>query len=323
MSSPVLRQRSDAYETKRVKYIRILETLTFNSLIRRVLKEPGPRIVIFNTVQNAAIFADKIKTDGADVLHISTALSPQDREVLLKRVNYKFKNDEKKWTLVGTSCLEAGMDFPGFACVFRQGASLRSLLQSGGRGNREGKLATTPIYDFELKDINLSNEHPGFRDSSRTLEKLWKRGYIEKYNKGKITSSDLCTIAVKMELYGNNKIIEESKSYIKKENSHEFKSLGDKKEEGSFRVIESDTRLVVVDKGIVAKLEAGEEVNPRQVVRSSVQIWATKIEKLGLNKIVGHPDMYKWDTVYDPNFLGYMAGVLPIIYINANGYTII
>jgi hypothetical protein len=53
-------------------------------------------------------------------------------------------------------------------------------------------------------------------------------------------------------------------------------------------------------------------VSFQELLRGSVQLWATKIGKLGLTALPGRGEVYAWNQDYDPDFLGYMAGVLKL-----------
>jgi hypothetical protein len=70
------------------------------------------------------------------------------------------------------------------------------------------------------------------------------------------------------------------------------------------RFIGSDTRLVLVDRQLAIRLERGEKVSWHELQVKSVQLWKSKIDKLGLPEIAG---IYMWDRPHDPEFLGYMA----------------
>jgi hypothetical protein len=43
-----------------------------------------------------------------------------------------------------------------------------------------------------------------------------------------------------------------------------------------------------------------------------VQIWARRLSLLGLEPLPGRSELYSWPHKYDPDFLGYMAGVLQL-----------
>ena len=89
---------------------------------------------------------------------------------------------------------------------------------------------------------------------------------------------------------------------------------------GLCRVIDSDTRLVVIDPGLVEALRRRERVGYRQLLLYSVQIWTSKIVNLPVKPVFSSrarasnaDTLYAWDAAYDPDFLGYMAGVIPLL----------
>jgi len=110
--------------------------LNVQHLAEFVLSKPGPRLMVLNTVNNAAVLASYFRQHGVDTLHLSTALTPFDRARITKKILDKLEREPNgNWALVATSCIEAGMDF-SFRSGFREHASLNSLVQTGGRVNR-------------------------------------------------------------------------------------------------------------------------------------------------------------------------------------------
>jgi hypothetical protein len=87
-------------------------------------------------------------------------------------------------------------------------------------------------------------------------------------------------------------------------------------------VIDADTRLVVVDKHVVDAIRNHKKVSPRDLLRGSVQLWTTKIKDLDVQPITGRQELYAWTMAYDPDFLGYMAGVLPLVYAKQDGFVV-
>ena len=69
--------------------------------------------------------------------HLSTLMTAVDRERILKVIRERLK-DGQPCRVVSTSLVEAGVDVD-FPTVWREMAGLDSILQSGGRCNREGK----------------------------------------------------------------------------------------------------------------------------------------------------------------------------------------
>ena len=76
------------------------------------------------------------------------------------------------------------------------------------------------------------------------------------------------------------------------------------------RVINTDTRLVVVDPLLRDRIVARERLSSRELLFGSVQIWANKVDTLGLEPLPGRKEIYWWPHGYDANFIGYMKGAL-------------
>jgi hypothetical protein len=89
------------------------------------------------------------------------------------------------------------------------------------------------------------------------------------------------------------------------------------------RVIDADTRFVVVDADLVLRLEQRLPVAFTALLRGSVQIWASRIELLGLKALPPRQEVYRWPYRYDSEFLGYMAGVLDHVDLAQSGFAII
>ena len=62
----------------------------------------------------------------------------------------RLKGDFKDWTLVATSCVEAGVDF-SFRTAFRESCGLLNLLQIAGRLSRSAEYAEAEVWEEEAK----------------------------------------------------------------------------------------------------------------------------------------------------------------------------
>jgi hypothetical protein len=89
------------------------------------------------------------------------------------------------------------------------------------------------------------------------------------------------------------------------------------------RLISSDTRLVVIDRGLIQALRQGVIVDRRTLLARSVQLWSTKIQKLALTEIETGSELYAWEYNYDEDFLGIMDGVLNLEQVDGNEYAVI
>jgi hypothetical protein len=72
---------------------------------------------------------------------------------------------------------------------------------------------------------------------------------------------------------------------------------------------------VVVESALIERLENPDRrqwPNWREMMMGSVQLWTGKEREFALPELRGLPGVYRWNLGYDP-FLGYMAGVLPLL----------
>lgn len=93
--------------------------------------------------------------------HLSTYLTPLDRKRILAEIREELKSlerdfpeqsvvpKERRITIISTSLIEAGVDLDVYT-VFRETAGLDSILQSGGRCNREGRREKGTVFLFDL-----------------------------------------------------------------------------------------------------------------------------------------------------------------------------
>lgn len=289
-----IRKKLATYEENRITYCNDYKPKTTNELAHWVISFEGPRLVILNTIQSAAVLADSIsQLHGREkVEHISTALTPNDRAATLKRVINRLKNPEDTdWTLVATSCVEAGVDL-SFKIGFREIGSLSSLLQAAGRVNREGIDFEAPMWSFRIAEDGMLKSNPALLQPAKVL-----RGYFA-------DEVPICpqlttrSISDEIALYG---LGGKHRDLIKNETLQNFKSV-----QHDFKVIDSDTRIAVVDADVAQKLRDG-EMDWRELQKVSVQIARYKLNKIRAPMI--GDNIYHWNLGYD-DFLGYMAGII-------------
>lgn len=292
-----LRDRLAEYEKGRITYK--FHDIPFGAreLVEWVASLPGPRIIILNTVQSAAVVAREYEKyfQRSSVEHLSTALTPSDRDKALTRIKSRLANaNDTDWSLFATSCVEAGVDF-SFKTGVREAASLVSLLQTAGRVNRHAYINAETVWTIVLKEKELLKTNPGMSDSSKVL--------LDLISEGRAISPDLCTNALKREIRLAGAF---SDSLLKSEKGLRFPQV-----EKDFRVIASDTRTVVVGEDLIRKLESRLPAVWQDIQKSSVQIWGYRLDDLRIPEVLGHPGIYKWTYAYD-DFIGYMAGILSV-----------
>lgn len=302
-----LEKRLQAAEKIRVKYVRIADALTVEQLIQKVNDAPGPRLVIVNTVQSAAVLANTMRKAGHDVLHLSTALAPAHRDVIVQRIKERLKERVTDWALVATSCVEAGMNF-SFRTGFRETSTAASLIQVSGRTSREAEFADPVVYDFRLIG-DLITKNPALDNSSQVLSHLFSDD-----SPNRLSPSQLVLEAMRQELNAGD--LKKAEKVVQAEEAMNYPEVSKE-----YRVIDAPTFTVVIDKKIIDELlsDPWAKISSRDLQRLSVQLWPYKIEKgdLPIKLLKGDKNdydaLYYWDGKYEPDFLGYMAGALPIL----------
>lgn len=292
---PSLRNALMQYETGRIRFRRKECSLSRSQLEDLAQSLPGPRLLIMNTVQSAAVIAKDIceQYGRGCVEHLSTALTAADREATLKRIKERLANkDDNNWTLVATSCVEAGVDF-SFRTGLREYSSLLSLLQAAGRVNRHGHDRDAEIWSFSMQDDSLLKKNPILDDSI---------GVVKYYfSENTMITPDLSTDALNRELGWNDGCLSTISSLLQEEDEMQFASVAD-----HFHVIESNTVTVIVDDTLCAQIRE-RKGDWQQLQKHSVSIRRSHIDNRNLIE-VAH-GIYRWTKQYDP-FLGYMRGVL-------------
>lgn len=301
--APSLKKIAEEAEHRRVKLISEPQPLSVEELTDRIIKAKGPRIVVVNTVQSAAFLAAHMRdTSKTRILHLSTALTPAHRAIIVQRIKnlLKYQND---WVLIATSLVEAGMDF-SFYSGFRQRASAASLIQLGGRVNRSAKWEDeTSVLDFTFEEDKRFPDNPSLKPSQEVLQALFElgdEGGISSENPNNFTS--ICYSALKAEFRAGMQLT--AAHLIQQESRANYPEVAQQ-----CRVIQSNTRTIVVDSQIAERIRMRKPVLRLDVIRNSVQMYHTKIEELGIPQIRHDLEIFQladsWD--YDPDFLGYMS----------------
>ncbi len=230
------------------------------------------------------------------VLHLSTALTAEDRDATVNAVKVRLKNkQDTDWTLVATSCVEAGVDF-SFRVGFREISSLLSLLQAAGRIGRNQEYEDARIWSFSMQDDKMLSSNPGTKDSESVLRSFFRRRAP--------ISPALSTCSIIAEL---NKQSKDQLPLLQEEKKRNYAEVGER-----FKVIESNTVLVIADEDLKQRIRFG-QCDWREIQRKGIPMRLDRVRKLSLPLLTN--SKYDWDCVYDWNlpydtFLGTMAGIL-------------
>lgn len=292
---PDLQRELSRYESNRITFRWREKPIGRKELAEWVQEALGPRLLILNTVQSAAVIAADMAAEFGQthVEHLSTALTPEDRGNTIDRIRRRLADpDDADWTLVATSCVEAGVDF-SFRTGFREISSLLSLLQAAGRVNRHGRNTEAVMWSFSLQDDSMLPKNPALDVSAAVL-----RSYFQK--RLPITP-ELSTRSMQDELVRDDSCMSAICDFAELEAAQQFRTLAQK-----FRIIDHKTVLAVPDDSMVSAIAEG-RASWQELQRHAVSVRKEKIVLWHLREIAD--GIYQWTLGYD-SFLGYMHGVL-------------
>lgn len=295
MVRPDLQRELSRYESSRITFRWREKPIGRKELPEWVQEAPGPRLLILNTVQSAAVIAADMAAEFGQthVEHLSMALTPEDRGNTIDRIRRRLADpDDADWTLVATSCVEAGVVF-SFRTGFREISSLLSLLQAAGRVNRHGRNTEAVMWSFSLQDDSMLPKNPALDVSAAVL-----RSYFQK--RLPITP-ELSTRSMQDELVRDDSCMSAICDFAELEAAQQFRTLAQK-----FRIIDQKTVLAVPDDSMVSAIAEG-RASWQELQRHAVSVRKEKIVLWHLREIAD--GIYQWTLGYD-SFLGYMHGVL-------------
>ena len=314
--------RTKEFEEKRVHIRTHSDRFSLPNLAEFVLSKPGPRLVILNTVQSAAVLANHLREDcklGLNLEHISTALTPLDRAKTVRRIRERLVSPEKDWCLVATSCVEAGVDF-SFRSAFRESWGLVNLLQIAGRASRSGEYPDTEVWDFRHDESGGLSLHPQAKVARGVLADIFK----DCAKQQRQPSPSDCTEALRLELRNDR-----GAQALRIEEIERAEKAADYPEVAKLcRIITADTQTVLVDQAMAKRIESRDRTqfpSWRDIMQNSVQIWSSRLKSgdWPLKPIGPDEELWAWTGQNYNSFLGYMADVLPLLKAGKTGFDVL
>lgn len=110
-------------------------------------------LCIVNSKKHAIDIYSKLNGDG--IFHLSTRMCPKHRNEMLNLIKERLKAG-LPCKVVSTQLIEAGVDVD-FPLVYRSMAGIDSIVQAGGRCNREGNLEVGVVNVFEPESAYTKN----------------------------------------------------------------------------------------------------------------------------------------------------------------------
>lgn len=255
-----------------------LGRISAENVLERALQYPTSLIIVNKRATASKFYkAASIKHK----YHLSTYMTSYDRKRILNLIRNdleRLKEDypdmsnvpeERRILIVSTSLIEAGIDLDLYT-VFRELTGLDSILQAGGRCNREGKRKKGDVFIFSLEGESI------FQSERANIAK----GLLQKYN-------DIsCPESIKEyydKLFFFNK--DEMENNTISSMCTNIKSIPFQEYANKFEIIDSKTVSVVVardevSKKIIEKLQFAELKDMRKLQQYSCSVYQNELENL-------------------------------------------
>lgn len=145
------------FQKCRYEYIGEVEA---DALLEKSSQSPSSLVIVNSKKAARQLFCE---CSAGKKYHLSTYMTPYDRKRILQEIReelnrleqdyptYEAVPKERRITIIATSLIEAGVDLDVYT-VFRERSGLDSILQAGGRCNREGRRAIADVFIFDFAD---------------------------------------------------------------------------------------------------------------------------------------------------------------------------
>lgn len=236
-------------------------------------------LIVVNKRADALKLYELIPGDKGRKYHLSTYMTAFDRKRVIDEIKQRldalyndYPNGEnvpenRRIIVVSTSLIEAGVDLDFFT-VYRELSGLDSILQAGGRCNREGKRKNSSVYIFNFG--NPSNRH-----DVNTAKSL-----IEKYSD---ISLPECITEYYDKLYSFNDDVIRKRSIAKDVTKPQSLPFADYARD--FRIIDSNTVSVAAEcdeesTSLISQLKATGFTNHSKLQKYTFTVYEYELKKL-------------------------------------------
>lgn len=241
--------------------------LSLDALAERLCAHPQA-LCIVNSRQAAKDLFDRLPPQSA--YHLSTLMMPAHRQAVLETIRARLR-EGLPCRVVSTSLIEAGVDVD-FPVVYREEAGLDSILQAGGRCNREGKRPAEEAIVTVFR-----SDTPAPKLFGKAIEA--GRRVLNRYAAPDDPQAVACYFHELLNLNGAQ--AQDAKRILDKVRTLSFRAVAE-----DFRMIEENTRTVYIptpdSEPLLAQLRAGERSRRlfRQLGRYGVSIYERHFQAL-------------------------------------------
>ena len=166
IQNPEVFDRVDYYSLLGEDLNTVLNTEEIVSHIKGQLENEMSALIVLNTKRAVSNLYNELLENGriqdldCEIIYLTTNQCPKHRLEIIEKMKKRLKNlrddkGRKKLICVSTKLVEAGVDID-FDLVYRSLAGIDSIIQCGGRCNREGKKSSKgKLFIFEYGDESL------------------------------------------------------------------------------------------------------------------------------------------------------------------------
>ena len=155
------------------------EAINLETLKDSILSEEKSSLVILNTIDDTKelykLLSESVDKD--EILLLNTHFTPRHRKIKIYLAKRKLRQN-KKIILISTQLIEAGVDID-FPVVYRDFATVPSIVQSAGRCNRNGKLEFGQVKLFKLENKGKIRSELIYRGKDKEILDLTKQAFFE------------------------------------------------------------------------------------------------------------------------------------------------
>lgn len=304
-------------QVKRTRYkaVKNLKPMPLPYICNRIYNEKAPTLAVFNTRRSAWEAFDAIRISNSKqkkwdrVVFLSTTMCSAHRMDEINKIKDELKHN-KKIVVISTQLIEAGVDLD-FDVVYRKIAPLDSIIQSGGRCNREWRLPYGTVYLFDIDSDESTDPISGHYQARISIVRslLKRKGILSllfPYDLSKLNNYDIYT---KYHEECFNKLSSDEKHIIKSLKARNYRTVSE-----DYKVIETLTLNVIVPYGKLTderyeyfrNKEFITREDFRELQPNSIPLYKTDLESLEgviVEKTVGdlrmlyQKDMYKYDPM--------------------------
>ena len=164
---------NDLFNRYQIDYDKAL--IDIETLKNRIIEGNESTLVILNTIDDTKDLYKAFLEEGfskEEILLLNTHFIPNDRKEKIRIANTRLK-DNQKIILISTQLIEAGVDID-FPVLYRDFATVASIIQSAGRCNRNGKLKMGQVKLIRLAKNGQSRAEVIYRGLDKDILDITK-----------------------------------------------------------------------------------------------------------------------------------------------------